>query len=91
MDWKVTETGADLTLVRAGLEQMTLLDDLTPVVNTGAGHVVNGAGVGTSCLGRAGQTLLQQEGGTQQQQLGHLWPASHKGNISLNNTETSIT
>ena len=87
----MTEAGADLALVRPGLEQSALLDDLAPVVNAGAGHVVYRAGVGASCLGRAGQTLLKQEGGTQQQQLGHLWPASHKGNISLNNTETSIT
>ena len=74
MDREVAEAGADLTLVRPGLEESPLLDDLAPVVDAGAGHVVDSAGVGASCLGRAGQTLLQQEGGTQQQQLGHLWP-----------------
>ena len=68
----MTEAGAHLTLVRPGLEQAALLDDLASVVNAGARHVVDSAGVGAACLGRAGQTLLQQEGGTQQQQLGHL-------------------
>ena len=68
----MTEAGAHLALVRPGLEQAALLDDLASVVNAGARHVVDSAGVGAACLGRAGQTLLQQEGGTQQQQLGHL-------------------
>ena len=66
MDWEVTEAGAHLALVRAGLEQSALLDDLAPVVDAGAGHVVYSAGVGASCLGRAGQTLLQQQGGAEQ-------------------------
>ena len=68
----MTEAGAHLALVRPGLEQAALLDDLASVVNAGARHVVDSAGVGAACLGRAGQTLLQQEGGTQQQQLRHL-------------------
>ena len=70
----MTKAGADLALVRPWLEQSALLDDLAPVVNAGAGHVVYSAGVGASGLGRGGQTLLQQQGGAQQQQLGHLWP-----------------
>ena len=63
---EVTEAGADLTLVWPGLEQSALLDHLAPVVDAGAGRVVHGAGVGAARLGRAGQTLLQQEGRTQQ-------------------------
>ena len=71
--WLLVETGAHLALVWARLEQPTLLDDLAPVVYAGARQVVDGAGVGTSCLGRAGQTLLQEEGGgAEEQQSGHL-------------------
>ena len=71
--WLLVETGAHLALVWARLEQPTLLDDLAPVVYAGARQVVDGAGVGTSCLSRAGQTLLQEEGGgAEEQQSGHL-------------------
>ena len=67
MDWEVTETGADLTLVWPGLEQSALLDHLAPVVDAGARGVAvdrDGPSVG------AARVLAQHHpGGAEEEQV----------------------